>query len=51
MNQEFKDKLENMLVVPFMVILYSCILVPLSILCYQRIPLAKNGRVDKIVSY
>ena len=35
MNQEFSKKLEDMLVVPFMVILYSCILVPLSILCYQ----------------
>jgi hypothetical protein len=35
MNQEFNKKLEDMLVVPFMVILYSCILVPLGILCYQ----------------
>ncbi len=35
MNQEFSKKLEDMLVVPFLVILYSCILVPLSILCYQ----------------
>jgi len=35
MNQEFSKKLEDMLVVPFLIILYSCILVPLSILCYQ----------------
>lgn len=34
-SQEFSSKLEEMLVIPFMVILYSCILVPLSILCYQ----------------
>lgn len=34
-SQEFSSKLEEMLVIPFMVILYSCILVPLGILCYQ----------------
>ncbi len=35
MQQEFNKKLEEMLVVPFMVILYACLIIPLSIIFFQ----------------
>ena len=42
-SQEFSSKLEEMLVIPFMVVLYSRILVPLVILCYQGYTLLRTG--------
>ena len=42
-SREFSAKLEEMLVIPFMVIIYSCILLPLVILCYQVFTRLKTG--------
>lgn len=43
LSREFSTKLEEMLVIPFMVVLYSCILIPLFILCYQGYIRLKDG--------